>query len=392
MDEKIVKIELTKVFMPFSEEVKGHMRNSSNGLGMALASEEAWLGGDFVICQLQTSSGYVGTSEAFVWLPETGVSPDQLIDTIKCNLGQYVLNESPFQVAAIRERMERNITRNEVAKGLIDSACYDLQARILNVRVADLLGGAQREHIPLTALIPLMNDIDSIIGLAQMFKEQGHRSFRFKLGENLLKDEAIIKSARSVLGDEVKIRVDYNQAYSIADAVKSINLIGQYNIEVVEQACKADHFIAMREIQSRICVPTIAHEGCFSLQDIYHLGDMGAIEAVGLNAERPGGLSNAVRAIHYAEQKGFGVVMHNQPLGLGSAWQLHLGSAFYSSLQYEMELFGQIMMEHDLLKQPLEYRDGGVCLPKGPGFGVEIDPCALKEYSTAPTVRIEASA
>ena len=116
---------------------------------------------------------------------------------------------------------------------------------------------------------------------------------------------------------------------------------------------------------------------------------MGAIEAVGINAERPGGISNAVRAIHYAEQKGFGVVLHNQPAGLGSAWQIHLGSAFYSSLQYEMELFGQIMMEHDLLKQPLDYCDGGVHLPHSPGFGVDIDPDALRDYATGPTVIVD---
>jgi len=391
MKEQIVKITLNKVFVPFREEVKGHMSQSSNGLGMALSAEEAWLGGDFVVCQLETRSGYVGFSEAFVWLPETGVSPDQLIDTIKQNLAKYVLGESPFQVASIRNRMERNISRNEVAKGLIDSACYDLQARILNVRVVDLLGGAQREHIPLAALLPLMENVDSIVGLAMAFKDMGHRSFRFKLGENLAKDEAIIKSARAALGDEVKIRVDYNQAYSVADAVKSIDRISRYDIEIVEQPCKADHYTGMGEVQQRVSVPNIAHEGCFSLQDIYHLGEMGAIEAVGINAERPGGISNAVRAIHYAEQKGMGVVMHNQPLGLGSAWQVHVGAAFYSSLHYEMELFGQVMMEHDLLTRPLDYRDGGVAVPTGIGFGVEIDPYALKEYGTAPSVVIHAN-
>ena len=76
----IKRIELTPLFVPFSKAVQESMEKTEGGLGMAIAAEEEWLGGDFVICRLVTDDGHQGIGEAFVWLPETGVSPEQLVD------------------------------------------------------------------------------------------------------------------------------------------------------------------------------------------------------------------------------------------------------------------------------------------------------------------------
>ena len=79
---RIEKIELTPAHVPFRQVVRDAMSASEGGLGMAIAAEEEWLGGDFVICKLRAEDGSVGVGEAFVWLPETGVSPQQVIDVI----------------------------------------------------------------------------------------------------------------------------------------------------------------------------------------------------------------------------------------------------------------------------------------------------------------------
>ena len=86
---KIVKIELTPAHVPFRSVVRDAMSTSEGGLGMAIAAEEEWLGGDFVICKLRAEDGSVGLGEAFVWLPETGISPHQIIDVIQNPLGRF---------------------------------------------------------------------------------------------------------------------------------------------------------------------------------------------------------------------------------------------------------------------------------------------------------------
>jgi muconate cycloisomerase len=387
---KIVAIEMTPVFVPFYEFVRQAMQAGAGGLGMAIAAEEAWLGGDYVICKLIADDGSVGLGEAFVWLPETGVSPEQLIDIIKNALGNYILGESPFNVERIRHRMDANVARSDVAKGLLDMACYDLMGRVTGRPASDFMGGRVVSEIPLAALIPLM-DLDTMVDLAENFHGQGMRTLRIKLGSSIQEDVRTMERMREIFGDDVHMRVDYNQAYSPPAAVRAIKAIEPFGVDFAEQPVRATDYVGMAHVQSRVDTPLIAHEGCFSLQDIVALAELGAIGAVGLNSERPGGVTNAIRAINYAEQRGMGAVIHNQTLGIASAMQAHLAAAKHHSLGHATELFGHVMMEDDLIVDLIDYSDGTATVPIGPGWGVELDEDALKKYATAPTTKVEAN-
>jgi muconate cycloisomerase len=146
----------------------------------------------------------------------------------------------------------------------------------------------------------------------------------------------------------------------------------------------------MAHVQQRVDTPVMAHEGCFSLQDIVTLAELGGIGIVGLNSERPGGVTNALRAIDYAEQRGMGAVIHNQTLGVATAMQIHLAAARHHSLGHATELFGHVMLEDDLIVEPINYDGGTATVPAGPGWGVELDEDALKKYATADTAIVEA--
>ncbi len=388
---RIERIELTPLHVPFRSEVREAMAGSEGGLGMAIAAEQAWLGGDFALCRLVTDDGFVGIGEAFVWLPETGVSPAQLIDVIREALAPYILGGSPFDVAKIRHRMDQNVARCDVAKGLLDTACYDLMGQITGLPAHCFMGGRCEDAIPLAALIPLLPSANDMVEMAQGFAAAGTGSFRFKLGRSVEDDVRILSLARERLGPVAKIRVDYNQAYSPSEAVRAIRAIEPYGIECAEQPVGAEDHIGMVRVQSQVRVPLMAHEGCFSLLEQVDLIELGAVGVVGINTERPGGISHALQAIDYATRRGLGVVMHNQPLGIASAAQVHLAAARWPVLGHAIELFGHVMLEDDLIVEPLDYSDGRVNVPDGPGLGVELDESAVAKYATAPTTVIEAT-
>jgi len=385
---RIVRIELTPLFVPFRQDTVQALEKSEGGLGMAIAAEEEWNGGDFVICKLITDEGKTGLGEAFVWLPETGVSPEQLIDSIDKSLSRYVIHESPFNVEAIRHRMEINANRSDVAKGLLDMACYDAMGQITGRPAHDFMGGKCVDEVPLAALIGLTNP-ESMVQLSQRFYDRGVRTFRLKLGRNVQDDVAIVSAVRNALGPDVRIRVDYNQAYTPVEAVRAIRAIEPYGIDFAEQPVAAANYVGMAYVQEGVTIPVMSHEGCFSLQDISTLIKLKGISVVGLNSERPGGVTNMLRAISYGEMEGMGCVLHNQCLGIASAMQIHVATARYHSMGHAMELFGHIMMEDDLIVERLNYSNGTATVPSGPGWGVALDEVALKKYATAPTVIIE---
>jgi muconate cycloisomerase len=378
-------IELTALHVPFHAAVREVMARSEGGLGMAIPAEEPWTGGDFVIARLESEDGSCGLGEAFVWLPETGVSPAQVIDSVQGGLASYVLGESPFDVGRIGARMDANVARSEVAKGLLDMACYDLMGRIAGRPAHDFMGGRGAAALPLAALIPLVAP-EAMVDLALAFQKGGTRTFRLKLGRGVEADRAIVRHAREALGAEARLRVDYNQAYRPHEAVRAIRAIEPYGIDCAEQPVRADDWIGMARVQRAVATPLMAHEGCFSLGDFVALVELGAVGVLGVNGERPGGITRALAAIDYAARRGMGVVLHNQPLGIGSAAQAHLGSARAAVLGHAMELFGHVMMEDDLIVAPLDYGGGSVKVPSGAGFGVDLDEGALERYAVAPTV------
>ncbi|MFX0042839.1 MAG: mandelate racemase/muconate lactonizing enzyme family protein [Candidatus Hodarchaeota archaeon] len=388
MTLKIESIELTPLFVPFKGPVKHVMQSGEGGLGMAIKAEEPWLGGDFVICRLICNDGNIGLGESFVWLPESGTTPFQIIDSIKSGLATYVIGESPFNIERINQRMDNNVARSEAAKGLLDLACYDLMGHIKELPAYTLMGRDFVDKIPLAALIPLTSPL-LMKGIVKSYYRKGYRTFRLKLGNTIKEDIEIVETIRKALGGEIRIRVDYNQAYDPPEAIHAIKAIESFQIDFAEQPVGADDYLGMAFVQKHVTTPLMAHEGFFSLKDFIVLVELKAIGVLGINSERPGGVSNALKALDYAKSKDIGVVLHNQPLGIASAMHIHFHVANYTSINYATELFGQEMLEDDLISTPIDYSNGFAKIPDGPGWGIKLDEKALKKYATEETIVIE---
>ncbi len=66
--------------------------------------------------------------------------------------------------------------------------------------------------------------------------EEGFRTIRIKLGLGDLKEDAkLVQEIRKTIGDDVKLRVDPNQAYSVKEALKLIPVLEDNDVEIYEQ-------------------------------------------------------------------------------------------------------------------------------------------------------------
>lgn len=380
---RIERIELYEARVPLSELARGAMAESPNGLGMAIPAELPWLEADFLYCRLVDSDGVDGWGEAYVWLPETGVTQSDLASAIEHHLGAFVLGTRPQDVQALLARLDRNVARNEVAKGVLDLACHDLAARQLGVPVHDLIGGRGPESIPLAGLVPIGSP-DTVAAIASGYQRAGYRTARLKLGTSPTADRDVVSAVRQACGDDLRLRVDYNQAYDAATAVRALTLIEPFGIDAAEQPLPLGDLLGMVELQRRSPIPLFLHEGFFSVSDAVTLIEMGGCRVMGINTERPGGLTAALRAVDYAAARGLGTIIHNQPLGLGTAAHLHLATARFDRLGHDVELAGDVMFDEHLVRDRLEAHDGSLAVPTGPGWGVEVDLDALHDHLVAP--------
>jgi len=267
-------------------------------------------------------------------------------------------------------------------------ACYDLMGQITERSACEFIGGRNAEKIPLAALIPLGDPI-LMKGITRSYYKKGYRTFRLKLGRTIREDIEILSSIRKTFGDEIRIRVDYNQAYSPSMAVKAIKAIEPYNIDYAEQPVNANDYLGMAYVQRHVNIPLMAHEGFFSLRDFIVLVELGAVRILGINSERPGGVTNALKALEYAKMRGLEIVMHNQPLGIASAMHIHFHAAQFHSIDHATELFGDAMLADDLILTPINYNNGMATIPEGSGWGVKLDDKALERFATGDTVILE---
>jgi muconate cycloisomerase len=172
-------------------------------------------------------------------------------------------------------------------------------------------------------------------------------------------------------------------------AVRAIKAIEPYGIDFAEEPVNASDYLGMAYVQSRVNVPLMSHEGFFSLKDFITLVELKAVRVLGLNSDRPGGVTKALKALDYAKMRGLGVVLHNQPLGIASAMHIHFATAKYPFLDYATELFGQEMLEDDLILRPIDYNNGMAKVPEGPGWGVKLDENALDRFAIGDTIILE---
>lgn len=387
--DPIVKIELFPVHIPFREEIRERLQGGKGQVAMGLDVEDNWLGGDFLICRMTSESGVVGLGESFVWLVESAVSPVMLAHVIEAHLARFVLGRSAFQRGLIHERMLNNVARNEFAKGVIDLALWDMAAKIAGRPCYDLAGGAQVDRIPLSMVMPL-TDLDTIRVVTALGLERGVGSFRCKLGDGKRRDIEIVETVREMIGPDAALRVDFNQAYTPAQALEIINAIAPYGIDFAEQPVRADDFAGMAWVQARTDIPLMAHEGAFGLRDIYTMAEMQAVRCFGLNAERPGGMTWGLEAIDYAAARGIDVCLHNQGAGIGSAMMIQLHAARANRIRHATELQGHIMLESTLIEERLDYENGSAAVPTGRGWGVTLNETAIDRYAVEAPIVVRA--
>jgi len=270
-------------------------------------------------------------------------------------------------IAAIMDELER-VPGSRQAKAAVDCALHDLLARILNVPLCTLFGGAVRRSFPVLRILAIKTP-DEMAANAARLAEQGVRYLKIKIHGDADDDVARVRAVRQAVGDDIHLTVDANQSYAAKDAVAAINRMASFGIDLVEQPVPAADHEGLALVSRMTETLIEADEAAASLADIYHLVSRRLCGAVSLKLPKLGGLRNALAAARICEAGGmryrFGAAVGSRLL---TAHALHLASTL-PGISYACE-FGEF---DRLLNDPfegLETSKGMIELPDGPGSGV----------------------
>lgn len=222
---KITKVEIMATNTPFLG-TEGNTGEIAQG---------KWELCRFVVVKVHTDEGIVGYGESapFARLSPLGQKP--IIDVLVDYVAPAVIGLDPFNTEAIWMAMDRATPDNAQAKGAIDMALYDIMGKKTGQPAYNFLGGAVRHEIPLQGIVTI-DSLENMKRTCIRQIEEGFRTIRIKLGLGDLKEDAkLVREIRKTIGDDVKLRVDPNQAYSVKEALKLIPVLEDNDVEIYEQ-------------------------------------------------------------------------------------------------------------------------------------------------------------
>ena len=377
---KITKVEVMATDVPF----KGSQENVGE---IALGK---WRTCRFVIVKVHTDEDIVGHGESapFARLSQLGQKP--IVDVLLDYLAPAVIGKNPFNLEEIWRAMDRATPYAAQAKGAIDMALYDIMGKKTGMPAYNFLGGAVRKEIPLQAIVTL-DTLDNMKQASLNWVDKGFKTIRIKLGQgDLKKDVKLVHEIRKAVGDDVKIRVDPNQAYSVKEALKMIPVLEEHDIEIYEQPVLWSDLDGLAQINAATTIPVMPHEAMSSIQDVKALIDHKAVSLFSIKTDRPGGLTKARITRDLAELYNIPcVVMSSVELSVSTFASMQF-AATLKDLNFACEASGVYEIE-DIADSTDRIVNGNFIVPDGPGFGVEPDDEKLKYYTKQTWVCDESS-
>src|SRR5580692_2073228 len=230
-------------------------------------------GGGLVI--LETEDGAQGIGEA--WGP-AAVSRAYL-DMIKpLYLGRSVFTQRGA-AQMVLARMYHFGTQNQLVAlmGGIDIAAHDAMGKLLNLSVADLIGGLQRERVPVYASGGYFTEADNqAAALARQLEPnaaRGFTAFKIKIGRHPAEDAARTQLARRIIGDAPLLTVDTNGNYTEDGVLESMRRTASSDIHWYEEPLAPQDWAGYASLRSRAPMALATGEALYSVFDFRRLID-----------------------------------------------------------------------------------------------------------------------
>ncbi|MCL6563389.1 MAG: hypothetical protein K6U87_10310, partial [Firmicutes bacterium] len=260
----------------------------------------------------------------------------------------------------------------------LEVALLDLVAKVHHLPLYRYLGGAFRDQVPILRILPLKSPEETAEGAVRLV-EAGFSYLKIKLeNRDMALDIARIRAVREAVGPKVHLTLDANQSYRPKEAVRLWEAIGELGIDLFEQPVPARDFEGLKFVTKRVGCLVEADESAESLEDIWRLGEMRAVDCVSLKVLKLGGPSKLAQAAAICEQAGIGYrIGATVGTQLLNAAAMHLAATF-PSLSYACELGEYLRLTNDPFGG-LDLRDGVLFLPQGEGLGVSLTAKAAME-------------
>ena len=231
----------------------------------------------------------------------------------------------------------RNLGRPGVASmaiAAVDTALWDLKARLLKVPLVTLLG-AVHDGVPIYGSGGFTSY--SIAKLQQQlgeWSEAGIARVKMKVGRHPEEDLERVRHAREAIGAKTQLFVDANGAYSRKQALEMMQGFAQSGVSWFEEPVSSDDLAGLRMLRDRAPpgMDVAAGEYGYDLRYFRRMLQAGAVDVLQADATRCAGFTEFLKVGALCEARCMPLSSHCAPI-------LHLHVCCASSRLRHMEYF-----------------------------------------------------
>lgn len=259
------------------------------------------------------------------------------------------------------------IRGHNMAKGGLETAIWDAEAKLRGVPLWKLLGGT-RDELPCGVSISIKKDLDELVTAVEKELAAGYQRIKIKIKPG--RETAECERLRERF-PKIRLMVDANSAYRRED-FPLLRGLDRFYLMMIEQPLEWDDIHAHAELQKQLKTPLCLDECIHSVGHARAAIELGACRIINVKLGRVGG-HTAARRMHDLCQE------HSVPVwcggmlesGIGRAHNIAMSTLPNFTLPGDVSASKRYWAEDIIEPEVTVSAQGTIRPPGGPGIGFE---------------------
>src|SRR5215469_14249057 len=287
-----------------------------------------------------------------------------------------------FQSAAEIGARTAHIRGHNMARGGLEVAIWDLEARLLGKPLYQHIGGGSRREIPCGVSIGIQESVPQLIEKIRTEVAAGYQRIKMKIKPGW--DVDVVAEVRREF-PKILLMADANSAYTLADADR-LKRLDHFNLMMIEQPLGHDEIIDHAKLQAQLQTPICLDECIRSPHQARQAIDLKAGRIINIKLGRVGGFAQAKCVHDIAHAAGIPVWCGGMlEWGVGRAHNIALSTLPNFVLPGDVSA-SKRYWSRDVIDPAVEVSPHGtIAIRDEPGFGYELD----RDFMASITLREE---
>ncbi|HEX3876142.1 MAG TPA: o-succinylbenzoate synthase [Bryobacteraceae bacterium] len=266
--------------------------------------------------------------------------------------------------------LSAHIRGHNMARGGLETAIWDLAARLEGVPLWKKIGGGARREIPCGVSLGIHNTVDALLARIESELAAGYQRIKLKIKPGW--DVDVVRNVRE-RWPSIKLSVDANSAYTLADA-DHLRRLDEFYLMMIEQPLAHDEIIDHAELQAKLQTPICLDECIRSAHHAAQAIKLRACGIINIKLGRVGGFQEAKKVHDVAQAAGIPVWCGGMlEAGIGRAHNIALSTLPNFTLPGDVSA-SKRYWARDIIRPAVEVSpEGTIAVRDGIGFGYDLD-------------------